>query len=209
MKKERFNTPVGEAKWAHVQQPKAPFKDERGGEKGEPKYQIDVVFDANNPEWKAWAGKVMAQVKALPEQKNKATGAVIPKQIPIKKEFDQDEQPTGRYYVTFKTGVTFKPGLFDKFGQPIPETVMIGNGSKVRVNYCENTYEAFGGGVNFYLNAVQVVELVEYQKQTAEGYGFQCEKPVDPLTDSAAPFGVMGKPNADTGNPASDDVPFS
>ena len=36
----------------------------------------------------------------------------------------------------------------------------------------ENEYEAFGGGINLYLNAVQVMELVESGTYTAESYGF-------------------------------------
>lgn len=179
MKKERFTTPPGEAKWAHVQIPKAPFTDERGLVKGEPKYQIDVVFNADDPAWKAWAGKVMAQIKALPDQIDKKTKRAIPKQIPIKKEFDEDDKETGRWYVTFKTSAKFKPGVFDKHGAIIPETVMVGNGSTVRVNYCENVYEAFGGGVNFYLNAVQVLQLVEFKPQTAAAYGFDVENPAE------------------------------
>ncbi len=203
MKKERLTTPIGEAKWAHIQQPKAAFTDERGVTKGEPKYQIDVIFSPDDPQWKEWSAKVMAQVRSLPQQKDKKTDQIVPKQIPIKKELNEDNLPTGRYYCTFKTGAAFKPGVFDKFGQIIPETKLIGNGSKVRVNYTENVFDGFGGGVNFYLNAVQVVELVEYKSQTAEGYGFEVE---EPAAGEGSPFGVMGKPH-EQAEPG-DDVPF-
>ena len=202
MKKERLITPIGEAKWAHVQQPKAPFVDERGQSKGEPKYQIDVVFEERDPAWKAWAGAVMEKIKALPVQKNKSTGEPIPKQAAIKRELDEDDKPTGRWFATFKTGATFKPGLFDKFGKPLPETCLVGNGSKVRVCYSENTYDAFGGGLNFYLNAVQVIELVEYKPATAEGYGFEVEKePIADFPQEEPPFGAMGKPNTNVPQP--------
>ena len=39
-KRERKLTPIGEAKWAHLDKPKAPYQG-----KGEPKYQLDVIFD--------------------------------------------------------------------------------------------------------------------------------------------------------------------
>lgn len=182
-KKEKKLTPIGEAKWAHVHTPKAPFKDSHGATKGDPKYQIDVVFDSKEPAWTTWAKDVMDKVRALPEQLDKHSGAPVPKQSPIKRELDEADKPTGRFYVTFKTGDKFKPGVFDRFGNPIPESVMIGNGSMVRVNYVENTYTAFGGGINFYLNAVQVLDLVEYKTQNATAYGFTVDTAPDAMPD--------------------------
>jgi hypothetical protein len=208
-KKERIVTPVGEARWAHVQKPKPAFD-----ERGEPHFQIDVVFDKDDPAWKQWATDLMARVKALPV-KLKA-GEPMPHQTPIKKEVDQDDQPTGRFFVTFKTGAKFKPGLFDKYGKPLAETVLVGNGSKVRVNYTPSEYEGFGGGIALYLNAVQVLELVEYKAQTADAFGFECEKPVadDPFAE-AAPAAKPSETNGSTelppgaGVPVGDDnIPF-
>ena len=185
-KLERKITPIGEAKWAHVHVAKEAFKDKSGREQGEPKFQIDVVFSKDDLEWQAWAKELMAMVKAILQQMDKRTGQVIPHQVPIKRELDQNDKPTGNFYVTFKTGAKFKPGVFNKFGQPIPETQLIGNGSKVRVNYSPSPYEGFGGGVALYLNAVQVVELVEYKAQTADGYGFKSEAAPagDPFADA-------------------------
>jgi hypothetical protein len=174
-KKQKLVTPIGEAMWAHVHQPKPPFVDERGQTKGEPKYQLDVVFDPKEPAWAQFANSIREQLKALPQQPDKRTGEAMPKQSPIKRELDNEDKPTGRLVATFKTGTTFKPGVFDRYGQPIPETTLVGNGSKVKVSYTPNTYEGFGGGINFYLNAVQVMELVEYQKQSASAYGFETE----------------------------------
>ncbi len=176
-KKELLHTPIGEAKWVHVHKAKEPFEG-----RGARKYQIDVVFDPEDPQWKDWAARIMGIVRALPEQIDKKTDRVLEKQIPIKKEFDQDDHHTGRFFVTFKTGEDFKPGVFDRYGKPIPETMLVGNGSKVRVAYTENTYGAFGGGMNFYLSAVQVVDLVEYGNRSAEAYGF----PVEPYTEEEA-----------------------
>lgn len=173
--KNRKITPIGEAKWAHILKPKPAYVDEHGQAKGSPKYQIDVVFDPKaDPGWSEWAKAVMAALKAIPAQKSKS-GDEMPKQNPIKRELDADDNPTGRYYVSFKTGEKFKPPVFDKFGKPL-EDVAIGNASKVRVAYVENTYTAFGGGINFYLNAIQVIDLVEFASRTAGSYGFAAEE---------------------------------
>jgi len=38
----------------------------------------------------------------------------------------------------------------------------VGNGSKVNASYNPVAYTQYGGGVKGYLNAVQIVDLVEY-----------------------------------------------
>ena len=197
-KKVRLLTPVGFAKWAHVHTPKEGFVDKDGRSKGEPKYMIDVCFTADDPAWKTWAGALHSAIKALPVQTDKRTGEHIKKQVSIKRELDVDDKPTGRFYVTFKTGERFKPGVFDKFGVPIPDSILIGNESKVRVAYTTSEYAAFGGGIALYLNAVQVLELVEYRPQNAAGYGFDVA-PLETTTESGDdPFSDM-----------LDDIPWS
>ena len=195
VKLERLLTPVGEAMWAHVHVPKKPFED-----KGEAKFMIDVVFDPKDPAWAPWVDGLRKQLAALPVQTNKATGEKMPKQSPVKRELDAKDEPTGRLIATFKTSERFKPGVFDKFKRPIPPTILIGNGSKVKVAYSPNTYDAFGGGINFYLNAIQVLELVKYQAQSADNYGFTGEelKPgeADPYAEANA-IGVAQNPDAD------------
>lgn len=174
-KKERKLTPVGIAKWAHVQTPKAPFEG-----KGDPKYMIDVVFDPKDEVAAEWLRDIRAKVEALPVQIDKKTGDPLRKQSPLKRDLDEQDQPTGKIVVTFKTGAKFKPGLFNRHGTVIPPEVLIGNGSKVRVNYGENAYDGFGGGINLYLNAVQVLELVEYGVKSAESFGFEVEPQDNP-----------------------------
>ena len=172
-KRERRVTPIGEAKWAHLQTPKQTIID--GKPKGDPKYQIDVVFAPTDPQWVAWAKDLTDAIKALPAQIDKKTGDTVKKQSPIKRELDRNDEPTGRHYITLKTSDKFKPTIFDKYGKKMEEDVKIGNGSKVQAAYMENVYTAFGGGINLYLNAVQVLELVEYQSQSAKTYGFAVE----------------------------------
>jgi len=160
-KRERKVTPLGEARWSYLITPKPPFIDPKTGKaKGEAKFMIDVVFDPKDPLWNTWAKNLSEAVKKVGSQS------------PLKKEYDANDEPTGRYYVTFKTSDKFKPNVFDKHGRTMTD-VKIGNGSKVKVSYLENEYEAFGGGINLYLNAVQVLELVEFGSYTADSYGFE------------------------------------
>jgi len=198
---KKLLTPVGFAKWAHVHTPKAPFKEKDGKPKGDPKYMIDVCFSPDDAAWKEWATALKAAIVALPVQIDKQTGSPIAKQMPIKRELDIDDKHTGRYYVTFKTGEKFKPPVFDRFGIEIPETILVGNESKVRVSYTLSEYIAFGGGIALYLNAVQVIELVEYRASTADAYGFEVETP----TSSEAGFDTQP---AHAFSGFEDDIPF-
>lgn len=169
-KKERLLTPVGFAKWAHIHKPKDAFDD-----KGEPKFQIEVAFDPANPEWKPFIDSVASALKAMPSKIDKSTGEPMKHKSPIKRELDQNEQLTGRYIAMFKTGAKYPPNVFDRYGKTIQPETAIGNESKVRVSYTQNEYEGFGGGVNLYLGAVQVLELVAYQSRSADAYGFDVE----------------------------------
>lgn len=161
-KKERKVTPMGLAKWAHLTTPKQYI--DKGKPMGEPKYCIDVVFDPKDPAWAAWAKNLQDSIKKM--------GGTL---SPIKKEYDQNDEETGNLYAVFKTSDKVQPRAFDKHGVLL-ENIKIGNGSKVRVSYIENEYKAFGGGINLYLNAVQVLELVEYSSYNAAGYGFEVEQ---------------------------------
>lgn len=167
--KQRLNTPVGFAKWAHVHEPREGFKKDQP-----PKYQIDVAFKSDDPAWAEFIAMVRAKWAAVPEQfeGKGAEKKPIPKQLPIKKEYDKEENPTGRSYVSFRTSVDYKPKVFDNFGQPLAPSIEIGNESKVVVNYTMGEYTVSGGGVNFFLNAVQVLELVEFKGSNAADFGF-------------------------------------
>lgn len=170
-KKQRFVTPIGEARWAWLNKPKT-FKDENGNEKA-PKYQIEVYFDPTNPEWKEWATGIRAMADAVPATIDKNTGNPMPKQYPIKWELDEHDQKTGKLYAIFRTGDQYRPKVFDADVAPLGENVLVGNGSKVRVNYVPNAFKAFGGGVNLYLNAVQVLDLVPYESRSGASFGFE------------------------------------
>jgi len=49
-----------------------------------------------------------------------------------------------------------------------PSDKRVGNGSKVNASYFPKEYTVYGGGVKGYLNAVQVIDLVEYKTDDFE-----------------------------------------
>jgi hypothetical protein len=73
----------------------------------------------------------------------------------------------GKVLFTFKTKKP--PRVVDAANKPVPSTVRIGSGSKVRVKGSLVPYEGLGGGITGYLNGVQLVELVEW----GGGAGFE------------------------------------
>ena len=169
-KKEKLLTPVGNAKWAHVFKPEEAFS-----KKEKPKFKIDVCFDEANPDWKPFCANIRAMVDALPASIDEDTGKPAKRKYPMKREMDKDDKPTGRWFIQFKSGEQYPPKVFDKFNQPMDGSKLIGNESKVRISCIAQSYEGFGGGITLYMNAVQVIELVEYKGSTAESYGFTAE----------------------------------
>lgn len=108
---------------------------------------------------------------------------------PFTEEYDrQTEEPTGNYLMRFKTRATYedrngntkdrKVPLFDCMGKPVEIESELGFGSVVKVNFSAVPYfvQATGkGGVSLYLNALQILKLVEFGKRSAADYGFSEE----------------------------------
>jgi len=171
---EKLLTPVGECKWAHIQEPKPGFTD-----KDDPKYCINMVFDPKDKEWAAWAKGIKARAEA--------TGGANPVKWEMVKDPDHEGKKikSGLLTAMFHTSVKHKPGLFDHRGVPMGNETLVGNGSFVRLNYTPAPYTGFGGGVTLYLNAVQVMDLVEFGNNTAASYGFEVDAAA---VAEAAPF---------------------
>ena len=74
--------------------------------------------------------------------------------------FQPDEESGG---VRFRAKSSKKPVLYDAKGKVIKDELNIGNGSQLKLSGVMSTYNAGGStGVTMYLNAVQVIDLVEY-----------------------------------------------
>lgn len=195
-KRPKETTPVGIVKWAHIHKAKPPHQGRQGGA---PMYRIDLVFTDDDKAWKAWADAVMERWNKLPIQyTTPARGSrekpqPIQKQPPVKAETDNTGTATGRWYVTFKTGEAYPPEVYDVYGRVIPKTIGIANESKAQVSYVESVYEGFGGGINFYLNAIFVVDLIPWAggHGTPQAHGFKVQPlpPNAPGYTQAAPQG--------------------
>ena len=140
-------TPKGTAKYPWLFKPDTRF-DEEGV------YHMGLLVDPKNPEVAAF----LAFLKKEGGGKGK---------LPFKREVDSE-----LINVKFKSG--FPPTVVDAAKNPVPPTTRIGNGSAVKVAYTVNHYKGFGGGINLYLQGVQLISLTEYQKDIGfteeEGY---------------------------------------
>jgi hypothetical protein len=123
----------GEAYWAHVITPNTKF----------------------NPdgEWSIEICNLNAKNKKVAE----GDGLTIKN-----KDDERGDFVTLKQYARNKEG-TFRPmSVKDSERNIFPSNKRIGNGSKVNASYFPKPYTQYGGGVKGYLNAVQVVDLVEY-----------------------------------------------
>jgi hypothetical protein len=149
-KENRFITPVGIAVWpklneVDVYQP----TDKKGRPNGAEKrrYLTRIRFEDED----------LAKVQAFLKQKAKELLPDVdnPK-LPIKKD-----KKDGSLTLEATSGEKYRPAIFDAKNNKLPATVIVGGGSKIRLSVTVNAYEGFGGGINLYLNSVQVIELVE------------------------------------------------
>ena len=111
----------------------------------------------------------------------------------------------GEITLVATSGEKYRPLAVDAKNQKLPADVVIGGGSKIKLNLTINAYDGFGGGINCYINAVQVLELQQsgFGKspfEEAEGYS----APLKEGYDHAADFSKAADANADM----DDDIPF-
>jgi hypothetical protein len=134
-------------------------------------YKITLVLDPSQPEHKSFLtclrGHLEEGQKALKDKKAKNT--------PWKKHLrKEDNSDTGKFEVTFKS--QYPPRLFDAIGNKVTGDLNVGNDSIVKVAYKFAPYEGFGGGIAMYLQAVQIIELVEWAGGDATDFGFGQEQ---------------------------------
>lgn len=114
------------------------------------------------------------------------------------------ETPDGDTFFKFKTKSTYKTKagdilnrvipIYDSQGRPLPKGTDVGHGSIVKVAYSIHPYYKTKTikGLTLYLNAVQVLELVEKGERDAGSYGFGAEEGgyVAPEVDNEEEEGV-------------------
>lgn len=147
-KKERFITPAGIAVWPKLDVPDVyqPL-DKQGKPKGAAKTQYIIRVKFSDAD--------LAKVTAYVEKK---TEELSPggKNSPLVKD-----KKTGEITLKATSGAKYRPACWDSKNKRIPDDVRVGGGSKVKLDLTVNAYDGFGGGINFYINAVQVLELVD------------------------------------------------
>lgn len=160
--------PVGTAVYPNLNEPRA-FKDPKTGVEGPPKYSVSVRFD---PETKKKVEEMLdaAYTKMGVPKKAAANG-------PWKERTDKESDETEEL-LKAACSEKFRPALFDAKNQTMPVTAVVGGGSKVRLEVTVNHYTGFGGGVNLYLNSVQVLEFVEGRGgkspfEEADGFAYE------------------------------------
>lgn len=76
-----------------------------------------------------------------------------------KKPWKKDKK-TGEITLVATSGEDYRPTVYDAKKNEVPVTVKIGGGSKAKVYVTVNPYTGFGGGINLYINSLQLLELV-------------------------------------------------
>ena len=186
-------TPKGSVEFAHVFEPQTKI----GDQPIDPTYSITLLMDGTD-EVRSFIGQLdvelMKAEDMATEAANQAKGRSKGK-LPVKHDenfgevYDDDGNPTGQFFVKAKAkaeGITqsgkawkFKPTVFDAKGKTFPEKdpPMIGNGSTGRLALTAYAYAApVGYGVSIRLEAVQILNLVEYGGRSAADYGFAIEE---------------------------------
>lgn len=180
-KKERITTPVGTLKWAYLSEPNTRWKDD-----GE--FSVTLVL----PEGHAFLEQLdkladdgFTTVKKTLKPKDAQAAELA---APYSPEYDAEDNATGNveircktaaFFVDKKTGnkISLKPKLFDAGGKLIKGKLIVGNGSKGAINCsygCSYIPSAKKVYLSLYLNAVQILELVEYDANASQfGFGKQ------------------------------------
>lgn len=142
MSKAKFVSPKGSAVWPWLSVPDTRFDSEG-------KYKTDLLVP------KEQAQAIMAEAKKIYTEEfgDKALSKA-------KWPFEIDEESGG---VRFRAKSSKKPVLYDAAGSVIKEDLNVGNGSEIKISGVMSTYNAGGAtGVTMYLNAVQIISLVEF-----------------------------------------------
>jgi hypothetical protein len=146
-----FRTPRGVARWPFLTKPYTQFK-------AEGEYKVTLELDP------ATEG-----VKELIAKCDKAVASMKAKNKPY--TFDDEKK-----VYSFKFSSKYPPQIFDSHGVKVAGDLSIGSGTTMVCAVEAKPYDGFGGGLKFYLKAVQIIDLVEYSGSTADDFGFTAEE---------------------------------
>ena len=203
-------TPQCKAMWPFVSKPYVP-KEAKASDSL--KYKITAVFDPTDPEHKAF---LQSLANDLQEARSKSKDKLA--NTPWKMEVDKDTgEETGMITVNFKS--QYRPTVFDARGNKILGDINVGNGSQVKIAYVTKPYSGLGGGITCYFQALQIIDLVEYNGGEASDFGFEPtdgfsaedmppDVPDDAMDHYTNPSNAMGGPVEPPCNPNDDTIPF-
>jgi hypothetical protein len=69
------------------------------------------------------------------------------------------DKKTGELTLEATSGEKYRPPVFDARNCKVPAMVIIGGGSTIKLDVTVNPYRGFGGGINLYINSVQLLDL--------------------------------------------------
>jgi hypothetical protein len=123
------------------------------------------------------------------------------------KEEKKDKKPTGKLHLEATSGEDYPPPFVDAKGNEVPRSkVKIGGGSTIKLDVTVNPYTGFGGGINLYINAVQIIELAQRSTNRFEaeagGFAYSEDHTSDDLDDDS------GAPQSPSSTDMDDDLPF-
>lgn len=101
---------------------------------------------------------------------------------------------------------TKKPPMFDAKNNKLPADVVVGGGSELNIYVAFNAYSGFGGGVNLYIDAIQVLKLEEGTVgkspfEETEGYSYEGN-----VGEASSPFENEGSDETTDEEPAEGDA---
>jgi hypothetical protein len=177
--RKNYTTPAGEIKFANIQKPST-------------KFNADGVFDLQLVMTKEAAAPFIKQIEEWTAEAKAALIKEDPKvktfkpYLPYQDDADAEGNETGLIVFRFKQLATFKDKkteeirnvtihCFDAKGKPISDDVRIGRGSTVKASFRPRhikitTAKQFG--IQLSLQAVQVLNLVEFAARDAKNFGF-------------------------------------
>ncbi|WP_456723016.1 hypothetical protein [Bradyrhizobium sp. USDA 4350] len=109
-----------------------------------------------------------------------------------KKPWKKDKK-TGELTLVATSGEDYRPTVYDAKKQEVPVTVKIGGGSIGKVYVTVNPYTGFGGGINLYINSLQLLELKQRDENPfdeEEGFASNGSSKSDDDEDQGGPEGT-------------------
>lgn len=116
------------------------------------------------------------------------------------------DKKTGELHLEATSGEDYPPPFFDAKGNEVPRSkVKIGGGSTIKLDVTVNPYTGFGGGINLYINSVQLIELKQRaaSRFEAEEGGFVFSEDHTSDEDGDEDVGAPKRPDLDDS-----DLPF-